>query len=339
MPRKLRKQYPGAKYHITARGVGGKSIFAMDADRERFLTQLEYALDTDSVILYAYAIMQTHYHLLVETPLGNIGAFEHRLNTAYSTYYRFRRKWKGHVLQHRYGGKLVHGDGYLVAVTRYIHLNPVKISEMRRASEPEKLDYLNRYRWSSYRGYVQKRYEEEMVNYRWRELMGVTGDSRRRAAYRKYVERFITKDDDKTLTALELSPYAIGDRAFVEEIEDEMNERRTAVRAHADIVWPKMTRPGIADVERAVAEEFGVGLEELSLHGRRVGLAKWVVVEFACRLCGLTQRAAGERYGGITCAAAGKLRRKLAGELREDSDLRRRIDRLEDTLNPRGRKV
>jgi REP element-mobilizing transposase RayT len=335
MPRKLRKQYPGAKYHITARGVGGKNIFARDADRERFLGQLEYALDTDDVVLYAYALMQNHYHLLVETPLGNIGAFEHRLNTAYSTYYRLRRKWKGHVLQHRYGGKLVHGDGYLVAVTRYIHLNPVKIAAMRRASEPERLDYLNRYPWSSYRGYVQKRHEEDMVNYRWRELMGVASESRRRAAYRQYVERFISKDDDKTLTALELSPYAIGDKAFIDEIEKEMNEQRSTVRARADIVWPKMTRPDIDDVERAVAKEFGVGIKALSLHGRRVGPAKRVAVEFACRLCGLTQRAAGERYGSITCAAVGKLRRKLAGELREDADLRRRVARMEESLDPR----
>ena len=332
MPRKLRKQYPGAKYHITARGVGGKSIFARDADRERFLTQLEYALDTDDVILYAYALMQNHYHLLVETPLGNVGAFEHRLNTAYSTYYRFRRKWKGHVLQHRYGGKLVHGDGYLLAVTRYIHLNPVKISEMRRASERERLEYLNRCPWSSYRGYIQKRHEEEMVNYRWRELTGVIGENRRRSAYRRYVERFVTKDDDKTLTALELSPYAIGDKAFIDEVEAEIKEERQSVRSQADIVWPKTTRPDVEAVERAVADEFGVGVDDLGMHGRRVGRAKSVAVELACRLSGLTQRAAGERYGNISGAAAGYLRRNLRTALAEDPVLHRRVEQLKKVL-------
>jgi len=332
MPRKLRKQYPGAKYHITARGVGGKSIFAMDADRERFVTQLEYALDTDDVILYAYALMLNHYHLLVETPLGNIGAFEHRLNTAYSTYYRFRRKWKGHVLQHRYGGKLVHGDGYLLAVTRYIHLNPVKISSMRKAPERERLDYLNRYPWSSYRGYVQKRHEEEMVNYRWRELTGVIGENRRRSAYRRYVERFVTKDDDKTLTALELSPYAIGDKAFIDEIEGEFKEQRRTVRCQADVVWPRATRPDVDAVEKAVAKEFGISVDDLSMHGRRVGPAKSVAFEFACRLCGLTQRAAGERYGGMGGAAGGYLRRTLRAALAEDAILRRRVEQLEECL-------
>ena len=302
----------------------------MDADRERFLIQLEYALDTDDVILYAYALMLNHYHLLVETPLGNIGAFEHRLNTAYSTYYRFRRKWKGHVLQHRYGGKLVHGDGYLLALTRYIHLNPVKISRMRKASESERLEYLNRYPWSSYRGYVRQRHEEEMVNYRWRGLTGVIGENRRRSAYRRYVERFVTKDDDKTLTALDLSSYAVGDKAFIDEIEEEVKKERQSVRSHADVVWPGTTRPDIASVEKAVAEEFGIGVDDLSMHGRRVGPAKSVAVEFACRLCGLTQRAAGERYGGISGAAAGYLRRALRAALAEDGVLRRRVEQLEE---------
>lgn len=334
MPRKLRKQYPGAKYHITARGVGGKSIFARDADRERFLSQLEYALDTDSVTLYAYAIMQTHYHLLIETPLGNVGAFEHRLNTAYSTYYRFRRKWKGHVLQHRYGGKLVHGDGYLLAVTRYIHLNPIKISEMSRASKRQRLAHLNRYPWSSYRGYIEQRQEEEMVNYRWRELTGVVGENRRRSAYRRYVERFVTKDDDKMLTALELSPYAIGDRAFIDEIEAEIKEERQSVRSGADIVWPRTTRPDVEAMDEAVADEFGIGVDDLSMHGRRVGPAKSVAVELACRLCGLTQRAAGARYGDMSGAAAGYLRRALRTVLAKDSDLRRRVEQLEDALMP-----
>lgn len=116
--------------------------------------------------------------------------------------------------------------------------------------------------------------------------MGVTGDSRRRAAYRKYVERFVTKDDDKTLTALELSPYAIGDEAFIDEIEAEIKKERQSVRSRADIVWPRTTRPDVEAVERAVAEEFGISVDDLSMHGRRVGPAKSVAVELACRLSG-----------------------------------------------------
>jgi hypothetical protein len=67
------------------------------------------------------------------------------------------------------------------------------------------------YRWSSYRGYIQKQHEEEMVDYRWRELLGIASESWRRKRYRKYVESFVSKDDDKTIAGLQLSPYAIGE--------------------------------------------------------------------------------------------------------------------------------
>jgi putative transposase len=322
----------GAKYHITARGSGGRRIFAQDDDRGRFLEQLEYALDTAEVILYAYVLMGTHYHLLIETPRGNVAAFEHRLNTAYSVYYRFKHQWRGHVLQSRYGSKLVQGDTYLLAVTRYIHLNPVKTAIMRRSSEEQRLEYLRSYKWSSYRGYIQKQHEEQMVNYRWRELLGIASESWRRTRYRKYVERFVTENDDKTIAGLQLSPSAIGEEEFIAEIEDEMRARRTGTAKDADMLWPRVERPAPQAVEVEVSREFGMKVKDLCNHARRVGPAKAVLMELVCRLSGLTQREAGQRYGGITCAAVGHLRRKIRLAMDEDSTLRERVERLERML-------
>ena len=90
MPRPLRIRYDGAKYHVTARGNGRQQIFFGDEDYERFLDQLALAQEKDQVIVYAYCLMPNHYHLFVETPLGNIQRFEQRLNTAYGMYYRYK---------------------------------------------------------------------------------------------------------------------------------------------------------------------------------------------------------------------------------------------------------
>jgi REP element-mobilizing transposase RayT len=90
MPRKWRIRFVGARYHVTSRGNGRETIFYSDQDRERFLEQLDAALAADGVMLYAYCLMPNHYHLLVETPLGNIQRFMHRLNTAYSMYFRYK---------------------------------------------------------------------------------------------------------------------------------------------------------------------------------------------------------------------------------------------------------
>ena len=139
MPRPWRITYSGAKYHITSRGNGRQDIFLCDEDYARFLEQLTLALEEDEVILYSYVLMTNHYHLFVETPLGNIKRFMQRLNTAYGAYYRYKHSKPGHCFQGRYGAKLVGGDDYIVRLTRYIHLNPVKIKKMKSLSLSEKV--------------------------------------------------------------------------------------------------------------------------------------------------------------------------------------------------------
>jgi hypothetical protein len=133
---------------------------------------------------------------LVETPLANIDRFMQRLNTAYSMYFRYKHSRPGHSFQGRYGAKLVSGDEYLVRLTRYIHLNPIRKERMKTWPVTEKKEYLNRYAWSSYRGYVDKEYAEEDVDYKWLELMGRRSMRGRREAYRRYVEGMIVEKDD-----------------------------------------------------------------------------------------------------------------------------------------------
>jgi REP element-mobilizing transposase RayT len=170
---------------VTSRGNGREKIFYSDDDRERFLEQLDAALVEDGVILYAYCLMPNHYHLLVETPRANIDVFMKRLNTSYAMYFRYKNARPGHCFETRYKAKLAGGDEYLVRLTRYIHLNPVKVKAMERATPEEKERRLNTYRWSSYAGYAGLAGEEARINYRW--LNGT-------ASRNKSAERFLRFD-------------------------------------------------------------------------------------------------------------------------------------------------
>ena len=107
MARPWRVRYSGAKYHVTSRGNPRQRIFFGKDDYLRFLEQLEAGLEKDEVILYAFCLMPNHFHLFVETPLGNIHRFMQRLNTAYSMYFRYKHDRPGHCLQGRYGAKLL----------------------------------------------------------------------------------------------------------------------------------------------------------------------------------------------------------------------------------------
>ena len=327
MPRPLRKQFGGAKYHVSVRGNGRRRIFQSDADQQRFLFQLQEALERDDVILYAYVLMSNHYHLLVETPRGNLARFMHRLNTAYSTYYRYKHNHSGSVLQPRYKAKLVKGDEYLIRLTRYIHLNPIRIRRLDSLPGPEKVAELNRYQWSSYGGYVRKDREEPYVNYRWRGLVGGGVGSERRS-YRRYIESMVEKDDEQLSSALTQSKYAIGDDDFIAEVEDEMKAIAQAAMVSADIEGPEEGKIELGSIEEAVCEEYGCEREDLRRHGHAVGEAKSVAIELACSLGGMTNRSVGMEYGGISGAAIGYQRRMLAETLAADTATRKRFNSI-----------
>jgi hypothetical protein len=197
----------------------------------------------------------------------------------------------------------------LFALTRYIHLNPIKTAACRRLSRQQRVRRLESYRWSSYPGYVAAGKKMESVCYDLLQDYGRTLAAGRKM-YRAYVRACILEDDGPILEALAASRYAIGDSAFVEKAERQLTRRRSGRAQDADLALP---RPTIASVriDARVAAEFGVKPEDLRAHGHHGGTAKFAAVELACRLTGLTQRAVGDLHGGISSAAVSIIRRKI----------------------------
>jgi len=332
MARPWRITYSGAVYHVTSRGNGRQSVFLQSDDYRRFTDQLQHALDEDEVILYAYVLMPNHYHLLIETPLGNVKRFMQRLNTAYAMYFRYKHTRPGHCFQGRYGAKLVGGDEYIIRITRYIHLNPVSGKRPDQWKAAERLNRLNTFPWSSYGGYIRKDDAEPYVDYRWLKLMQRRTLKGNRAAYRKYAESMIAKDDDALRDELEASPYAIGDEAFVEETEYALRQMRMQRAVTGDILWPQEMMLDIHTVESATAESFGVGVADLRGKARRASTAKSVAIELSCRLTGKSQREVSRHFGYASEATISKQRKRLARAMGVDGELERRVARLKHRL-------
>ena len=131
MPRPPRIEYPNALYHVTSRGNARQTLFHTDQDRQRFLTQLQDNLDSYGVVLYAWVLMTNHFHLVIRTPRANLSRFMQRLNSSYSLYYRYKHRKPGHVLGGRYKAPVIEDEEYLLAVTRYVHLHPIKTGEQK----------------------------------------------------------------------------------------------------------------------------------------------------------------------------------------------------------------
>ncbi len=126
MTRPLRLEFPGALYHVTARGNARQEIYLCDEDRERFVQLLAEEVKQQGWICYAYCLMDNHYHLLFETPSANLCKGMQRFNGRYTQYFNRFHQRVGHVFQGRYKSILVEKEVYLLELCRYVVLNPVR---------------------------------------------------------------------------------------------------------------------------------------------------------------------------------------------------------------------
>lgn len=142
MARPLRLEYPGAIYHVTSRGNARQPIFADDQDRQLWLSVLAQVIERAHWRCHAYCLMDNHYHLLIETPDGNLSAGMRQLNGVYTQRCNRRHDQVGHVFQGRFKALVVERESYLLEVCRYVVLNPVRAGVVKRPDA---------YQWSSYR--------------------------------------------------------------------------------------------------------------------------------------------------------------------------------------------
>jgi putative transposase len=145
MPRSPRLEYPGATYHVTARGVQQSTIFVDGRDRATLLAILSRALRTHECKAFAYCLMGNHYHFVLQTRHANLSALMQRVNSLYSLTFNRRHFRCGHVFEGRFKALHVDADAYLLDVCRYVDLNPVRAGLVETPVQ---------WAWSSYRAHT-----------------------------------------------------------------------------------------------------------------------------------------------------------------------------------------
>jgi REP element-mobilizing transposase RayT len=178
MSRPLRIEYPEALYHVTSRGNARRSIFKDDKDRWILLNLLEEVNDRYHWLCHAYCLMTNHYHLVIETPDGNLSKGMRQLNGMYTMRFNKRHRSVGHIFQGRYKAILVQKESHLLEVCRYVVLNPLRAN---RVEAPE------RWRWGSYRATAGVESAHPCLTTDW--ILGQFGTKRRTAEkrYRTFV--------------------------------------------------------------------------------------------------------------------------------------------------------
>lgn len=135
MARPLRLQFAGALYHVTSRGDGRDDIYFCDADRHAWLSVLERTCQRFNWRVHAWCQMSNHYHLLLETPEGNLSEGMRQLNGVYTQHVNRAHRRVGHVFQGRYKAILVERDAHLLELARYVVLNPVRAGMVNDAAD------------------------------------------------------------------------------------------------------------------------------------------------------------------------------------------------------------
>jgi putative transposase len=185
MPRKPRLDAPGALHHIMGRGIERTSIFRTDQDREDFLKRLADLCRAGELIVYAWSLMPNHFHLLLRTGRQSISKSMRKLLTGYVVNFNLRHKRHGHLFQNRYKSILCEDDPYLLELTRYIHLNPLRAGIVRS------LEQLRNYRWTGHSAILGR------VRRDWQDIdtvLGYFGKGKRAVEkYEQYVREGISR--------------------------------------------------------------------------------------------------------------------------------------------------
>ena|SRR3990167_4548801 len=149
MPRPLRIEYDHAFYHVMNRGKGRQLIYHDECYYKAFLETMLAAKERFDAVFHAYCLMPNHYHLLIETPMGNLGRIMRHINGVYTQSYNRMKKTDGPLFRGRYKAILLDEDSYLLSLSRYIHRNPIE-------SKKPLVVALEDWPWSSYPAYINK---------------------------------------------------------------------------------------------------------------------------------------------------------------------------------------
>ncbi len=309
MARPLRIAFAGAFYHVTARGNERKAVFKSNQDRQKFLEYLEIAAQRYSAVIHAYCLMDNHYHLLLETPSGNLPRIMRHINGAYTTYFNFKRARAGHLFQGRYKAILVEKDEYAKALSRYIHLNPVRA---KLVETPEK------YQWSSYNFYIGAKKAPGWLRRGF--ILSCFADkvSRAQQRYKEFVSLLVSQEYDSPFKEVTAS-VLLGSREFIEFIKGRLSDNKPvrdlpAIRQLA----PKITCQEIMD---RVESQFG----DDPATARRISL-------YLCRKhTGEKLKAIGAQFG-IGDSAVAQSFKRFNLRLEKDIQLRKRVEQIESRV-------
>jgi putative transposase len=320
MARPLRIEYEGALYHVTGRGNEQRKIFFSRRDYEKFKEYIAEALEKYGFILHGYVLMTNHYHLIIETPEKNLSKIMHYLNSSYTTYMNIKRKRSGHLLQGRFKSIVVDKDCYLLELSRYLHLNPVRANMVQKPGD---------YPYSSYGSYTTAAGDKLVTTTTILNMIASKPDAAREK-YRSFVESTLNEGIESPFKKV-YGGIILGSVNFIKEVlgkieierlENEETSHRRSLRAS---LLPE-------EVVSATYAHYGLALEEKTNSDRNDVRKKCIYLLKKHTSAG--NREIGEILGGMGAATVAKAYQRFVKKLTDDTRLKKELKELQKRMSP-----
>jgi REP element-mobilizing transposase RayT len=320
MSRPLRIEYPGAWYHVMNRGRRAEAIFSDALDYGMFVEVLKEASALWNIHICAFCLMPNHYHLLVETPEGNISRSMRHINGVYTQRYNRRHGCDGPLLRGRYKSILVGADNYLLQLVRYIHWNPVKAGIAARLKD---------YPWSSHRGYLSTAKKWDWVYKEFIFSMLSKNKSERVKRYREFVG---IEADAAVSDMIEGKkwPAVLGDQDFT----DWVKERFYGLKFHKEITQAKELAPEPDRIINAVCYFYNAKPSDIFRVKRgEFNEPRNVSIFLMRRLRRATLKEIGNRFQMERDSSVSSVIERLKIKMEADRKLKERVEKLQRMMN------
>jgi putative transposase len=320
MSRPLRIEYSGAWYHILNRGRRRETIFRDPKDYPIFLRTIQEACEFWHLRVAAYCLMPNHYHLLVQTPNGNLSRCLRHIDGVYTQRFNRRHGNDGPLFRGRYKALLIEADTYLLQLIRYLHRNPLVAGLA---------DTLEDYPWSSHQGYLSSGSQWKWL---YKDVVGemLAGNPRERIeAYRKFVAR----EDSRELAQLfsrKRWPVFLGSEKFMARVKG----RFFSKKVDSDVPQRKELAPGLDRVLELVSRGFGVKERDL-FHSRRgqENEARNVAIYLARKLRGDRLKEIGAAFKIGQYSTVSSIVERMKVRIGRDESLRKKVNDLISIIN------
>jgi REP element-mobilizing transposase RayT len=305
------------------RGRRAESIFSSKDDYQLFSDILHEAIELFSLRISAYCLMSNHYHLLVQTPDGNLSRCMRHINGVYTQTFNAAHGLDGQLFRGRYKAILVGQDSYLLQLVRYIHKNPVRAGMVKSA---------DLYEWSSHKGYLSKAKKWDWLHKQFILSMIHKDPKQQLKGYRVFMaedesESFLSKINFTRL------PSVLGEPSFVRTIKAKFFERKR----HFEVPESKRLAPSAERIIKTVCQHYGIDKAQLFLTKRgTLNEARSMGIYLFRHLRGESLTNIGKAFNIDSYSTVSSIIERFKVRMRSDRKLSRKVERLRDSLMRQG---